>query len=168
MNITFYRNQSDRKRINKSISVVKLADGSETLTGVHIKEPCSIMHPKIEISREIFQQNADALLSVNYAHLPSLGRYYFIDDMELNNDGLLIYSLTVDVLYTYRTDLMNTQVLAIRSEKENTSVYTDPEYAIKSNKLYEYEILGSVPDLASAENNNYVMTVAGGAVSLGG
>ena len=76
--------------------------------------------------------------------------------------GIAHFHLSCDVIYTYREQLLATYVLAIRSEKEGTSLYTDPEYAIRSNKLYRHEIIGSIPDESGTSNNNYIMTVAGG------
>lgn len=159
MNVTFSRNLTDRKRIMKSISPVLELTGDRH---VWIKGPCSVMKPKLQISRRAFQQNSQALLDVNYCTIDETGRSYFIDDIQMENDGIVTYSLTCDVLYTYREQLISTYVLAIRSEKEGTSLYTDPEYAIRSNKLYRHEIIGYIPDEAGASNNNYIMTVAGG------
>ena len=159
MNVTFSRNLTDRKRIMKSISPVLELTGNKH---VWIKGPCSVMKPKLQISRRAFQQNSQALLDVNYCTIDETGRSYFIDDIQMENDGIVTYSLTCDVLYTYREQLISTYVLAIRSEKEGTSLYTDPEYAIRSNKLYRHEIIGYIPDEAGTANNNYIMTVAGG------
>lgn len=159
MTVTFGRNTTDRKRIMKTISPVLTLSGDSQ---VKIKDPCSVMHPKLQVSRKSFKQHSQALLAVNYCTIAETGRSYFIDDIQMERGGLVTYSMTCDVLYTYRLDLISTYVLAIRSEKEGTSLYTDPEYAIRSNKLYKHIILGSIPDEAGNANNNYIMTVAGG------
>ena len=159
MTVTFGRNTSDRKRMYKTISeVLKLSDTKQ----VRIKEPCSIMHPKLEISKKAFKQHEQALIGVNYCTIDEMGRSYFIDDITMEPGGIAVYHLTCDVLYTYREELIASFVLAIRSEREGTSLYTDPEYAIRSNKLYKHEPIGSIPDEAGSGNNNYIMTVAGG------
>lgn len=158
MTVEFYKNRSDRKRIRKNIGDKPVL----ALTNVKLKDSCSVMHPVIRINRRSFAKNTQALLDVNYAYIPEMGRYYFIDDITTENDGTVSYTLTCDVLYTYKGDLLSTTVLAIRAQTMGESLYTDPEYPIRSNKIIKPIIIGYIPDEVDDLNNNFYMTVAGG------
>lgn len=156
MHVTFQKNLSDRKRICKSIDPVL------SLDNVKMKDESSIMHPVIVVNKRSFVKQSQALLDVNYCTITETGRSYFIDDISIQHDGTVAYSLTCDVLYTYAEQLLATKVLAIRSETMGESLYTDPEYPIRSNKIIDPIIFGSIPDEVDDENNNFYMTVAGG------
>lgn len=156
MHVTFQKNLSDRKRICKSINPVL------ALENVKIKDESSIMHPVIVVNKRSFVKQSQALLDVNYCTITETGRSYFIDDITIQHDGTVAYSLTCDVLYTYKDKLLTTTVLAIRAETAGRSLYTDPEYPIRSNKIYTFKKIGKLPDEVDEHNHNYYLTVAGG------
>lgn len=155
MKIIFYRCTCDRKKIDKT--------GSFTLelpvTGCRIKEPSSIYNPTVEIASSSIGDNYAV---VNYAFIPSWNRYYFIDDMTVENSQLISIRLSVDVLNTYREAVLSSPQWIVRAEKINSKKFIDPERPIQTNKQLSSFIIGSIPESIGENTNNYYMTVAGG------
>lgn len=78
-----------------------------------IKEQNSILSP-------ILLVQATELPSYNYAYIPSFSRYYFIDDITSDRNNLWRLSLSVDVLESYNTEILNQTALISRSESDST------------------------------------------------
>lgn len=75
---------------------------------------------------------ADFDLSWNYCHIPSVGRYYFINRVELTNNKLFRVYMHVDVLKTYSSQLES------NIEFYNSHAKTDIEFNdvfAKSNNI---------------------------------
>lgn len=51
----------------------------------------------------------------NYVYIPDFGRYYFITDIEIKNNGLFRISLKEDVLMSYKDVLTNNENHVIKS-----------------------------------------------------
>lgn len=49
----------------------------------------------------------DTGLTYNYAKIPFFNRYYFIDEFKRGTNGLITLDLSVDVLETYKDDILN-------------------------------------------------------------
>ena len=49
----------------------------------------------------------DMGLTYNYAKIPFFNRYYFIDEFKRGTNGLITLELSVDVLETYKDDILN-------------------------------------------------------------
>ena len=125
-----------------------------------IKEPCSMLNPVLQITGSA---SGDINLNrLNFAYMKKFDRYYFIEDIIYQKDGLVELHLAVDVLTTYGEQILSSQQEVVRSWNVNTRQYTDPERPIYFTRWLDATnstILGKVPD---STGNNYVMTVAGG------
>ena len=164
--IYFYKCNCDRKKVDKSGSLDTIpaptsANPNGGITDTFIfKQPCSVFNPEVLIAKETL---AKANFSqINYAYIPSLGRYYFVDDITMENDGILRFSMSVDVLMTYRTQILKSKQFVARSQSLDSRLYIDSERPIQANKLIKPNdacVLGLFPQ---STGNNYVMTVAGG------
>lgn len=51
----------------------------------------------------------------NYVYIPDFGRYYFVTDIEIKNNGLFRISLKEDVLMSYKDVLTNNENHVIKS-----------------------------------------------------
>ena len=49
----------------------------------------------------------DTGLTYNYAKIPFFNRYYFIDEFKRGTNGLITLDLSVDVLETYKNDILS-------------------------------------------------------------
>lgn len=153
--IVLYKCNCDRKKVNKMDSVDVIA----TVTGMRIKDASSIFNPEIILSKSSV---GDQYPYVNYAYIPKWGRYYFVDDIIEENDGILSFTLSVDVLNTYSEQILTTPQWVVRSEKINSKRFIDTERPIQSNKLLSSYIIGAIPESIGQNTNNYYLTVAGG------
>ena len=79
----------------------------------YIKEPCVVEAPTI-----IVDYDPD-LNTVNYAYIPELYRYYFIQDRVLGPGGKIELQLKVDVLTTYWPEIRNSDVILERVGDRN-------------------------------------------------
>ncbi|MBQ1774917.1 MAG: hypothetical protein IIZ95_01100, partial [Erysipelotrichaceae bacterium] len=73
---------------------------SRQYTGLLIDDT-NVVNPMIRL---LYVTNASYPVNYNYAYIPDLGRYYFIDSWKWTAEGW-IASMTVDVLATYKTQI---------------------------------------------------------------
>ena len=152
--IILYKTNSDRKQLVKRFEST-IADIDTML----VKSPCSIINPTVQLSKAAV---GDQWALVNYAYVPMFGRYYFVDDITVQNDGLLEMTLSIDVLHTYANQLKNLQLEIVRSSSLNSKMYIDPEMPIMAYKHLKPIQIGKIPESVSVSSKNYVLTVAGG------
>ena len=72
MEVILYTNNSDNKKVGKSLSVQATINGT-------LREGCSMVDPVIQFSDSVVN-NAIAAAS-NYAKIADFGRYYYITDI---------------------------------------------------------------------------------------
>ena len=153
MKMNFFINKSDRKKINKSLG------GEVEVTTLKFKSPCDILRPVVEVARSSIGDNWSTF---NYAYIEPFHRYYFIDKVTVLNSDLVEYSLTVDPLYTYKRDLLNTSFEVVRSESKFCDYYADPELYLQVYRTIEPVTVGHITQDTGASDKTYYLTVAGG------
>ena len=151
MKVEFYSTKNDRKKINKVIGG-KIGESNSVI----IKDMTSIITPILELTASTVGNWS----IVNYAYIPEFGRYYFVDNVELEHDGLVAISLSIDVLKTYAENLMSTQFMIARSESLWSPYYIDNEYPLMNRRVVDMIPIGGIPQ--SATGKKYTLTVAGG------
>ncbi len=161
-NVTLYTCSCDRKKIDKTAALQNTTEITDTF---RIKEPCSILNPEIELAKSTVQSNGINIARLNYAYVERFKRYYFIDDIIFENDGLIRLKMSIDVLMSYANQILSSQQEVVRAESLNSRLYIDPERPLQSNKLLDVsdtQFIGNFPESIGENTNNYVMTVAGG------
>ena len=157
-NVTLYEVSCDRRKIDKTKSWAVRAT-----VPCNIKEPCSVTEPIITISAS---RIPTAFSKINYAWVPDLNRYYFIDKIEMLTHDQIQLSMTVDVLMSYKDYLMNNNFEVARSEDINSRYFVDSEQLILcKRKITDGRgtlQFGMFPE--DSTGNKYVLTVAGGGV----
>lgn len=151
MKITFYSISDDRKKIRKNISN-KIGETST----LKIKENTSVMNPTIDVTADTVGNWS----TVNYAYIPDFGRYYFVDSVELRNDGVVSVTMTVDVLKTYEAKLLATSFFIARSESLNSKWYIDTERPLTNRRVTSYKPIGKIDQ--NSTGRKFAITVAGG------
>lgn len=92
MEITLYKTIDSPNTINKTLT--------DPLTlEINLKRGTDIINPEL-VLRGDFR-------GYNYAHIPELHRYYFINSIEQLNFILVKLYLECDVLETYKNDILN-------------------------------------------------------------
>lgn len=145
MQIILYKNTAPLNKLSRVL-------GSPLTIGGHLKEPCDVLNPIIEVN-----YNA-SLLTYNYVFIADFGRYYFINDSSIDGNKLIL-KMHVDVLYTYRNIIQASQCIANRSSSHyNPDVHDD--LCTFENGWDYYS--GVLPYEFKASNGDYILTVAGG------
>lgn len=128
MDITLYRTKSEPNRLDKVLTDDMLISGMLT-------DACNALNPTIRLS-----YNA-AIFNKNYAFIPVLGRYYYINNYVIDGDSILL-SMHVDVLKTYQQDIKNSVAHINRSSSGNPYI-PDPMIVQTANTHWQYKMLGT-------------------------
>lgn len=123
---TFY-NFSKRRNSTQVVS----GDGWET--PVDLKSTTSLLRP-------VFLVAAD---SVNYNYVEYNGRYYWIEDIRSVRNGIWSVECSVDVLATYKSDILNTTAFVCYSSSDNNQLITDTRNAVEISKQIDYSVATS-------------------------
>ena len=145
MEVQFYYNLSDARCINK-----ELVEG-DSFEG-QMRDQVSIMNP-------IVRFDTDEILRYNYAYIPELQRYYSIDDITVFREGLIDVTMSVDVLMSFRNDIMNClAVVDKQAMQSNGDEYIDDGSLVTDNIMFS-----DVLEFPNGFNDTveYVLIVAG-------
>lgn len=112
MEITLYTNESEKNKLEKTITNSILLEGN-------LRDESSIINPIILIS----SNKEDIPYMYNYAYVPAFGRYYFITDIESVRTGIWRVSMHVDVLMSYKEQIKNLNVIINNSEETGANNY---------------------------------------------
>lgn len=109
MDITLCVNNSEKNKLGKSLSNLNVFSGS-------LKEETSVTNPVIMMELE----NPTGF---NYAYIPEFGRYYFIDDIVSVRTGLWKISMKVDVLESFKNNILGIAVILSDSTETGKELY---------------------------------------------
>lgn len=123
MEVQFYYNMSDERKINKELI------SGETFEG-ELRESVSVMNPVIRFGN-------NGVMRYNYAYIPSFQRYYSITDRTCFRDGIWDVSFAVDVLMSFRNDIINLQAIVDKQSMEsNGDEYIDDGSLVSDNNTF--------------------------------
>lgn len=86
----------------------------------------SIMNPVIEI--EDTESKNTEMMQYTYAYIPTLSRYYFISNIVLVDNIRYTYYLQVDVLGSFKEDILNSRQYILRSTNHYNDYLIDNVY----------------------------------------
>lgn len=139
-NITLYKYDGEKNRMQKTLS-----DG-ETIQ-INFNRNYDVIHPIIKLS--IFNN------TYNYCYIESMNRYYFIDSVDIVRAGLYELHLSLDVLQTYKDEILKQSGTVTESKTSN--YMNGANIPVDSKPLYkEYDFTDNFN-----HNGVYVMIVSG-------
>lgn len=147
MEVQFYYNQSDSRVINKRLMEMD----NNVFEGVP-RGDVSVMNPVIRFEN-------DGILRFNYAYVPELQRYYSVVDITAFRDGVWDITFAVDVLMSFRRDIMNLSVVVDKqSMGRNGDEYIDDGSLVSENVMFQslYEFPNGFND-----TGEYILITAG-------
>lgn len=120
-----------------------------------IKAPTSATNIVIEI-----EKTNPVKFEYNYMYISEFNRYYFIDDITNVSANRWIITASVDVLFSFLSDILATTAIIDKSENENNSnLYLDDGSFIMDTRKYN-----EIKEFPSGlnENGSYILICAGG------
>ena len=114
--------------INDGDNVINKNLANGVTVPINLKQGFDIINPDIVLNGDY--------RGFNYAHIPSLNRFYFINNVEQLNLRLVKLNMTCDVLETYKAEILNSNARFKRNIKtgdfENISIdYSNQTTSIK-------------------------------------
>ena len=144
MTINLYTNTAPRNALVKDLAAVS------TLTGT-LRNESSVVDPVVTI-----EDSDQLLLSANYAYISEFGRYFFITNIESVRQNLWRVSMHVDVLYTFRDQIITNSAIIERNENEYDLKLNDGLFQTQQNpRIAQY------PFPTGFNTWNFVLAVAG-------
>lgn len=120
MVITLYRNNSDNRKLDKSLSKIKDVK-------CHLKYDTSVYNPIFIIA----EKNIDGVFSsVNYVLSNDFGRYYYIDKIEMLTGHEVAVQCHCDVLMSFKNYIRNSKAMINRQEFNSTPYMVDDKIPI--------------------------------------
>lgn len=147
--LTLYNMTSDVRKIGKSKSAL------HTFTNVKMVKGIDVCNPILTCT----VKNKSYLKKANYAYLDITGRYYFIDKIEFENNNILKFYLSVDVLETYSAQIKNLVGLVKRQENVHSMYIVDSELLTSCQRSMSFQTVGK---LGNGTGAYIAVTVAGG------
>ena len=114
---------------------------------IHLKQGFDIINPDIVLNGDY--------RGFNYAHIPSLNRFYFINNIEQLNLRLVKLNMTCDVLETYKVDILNSNARFKRNIKTGDFENIDIDSSIKETITLIHS------DTQISYDNKIIMTTIG-------
>ena len=149
-----YKTKSAPNVVNKTLSEVV------TFEEVIFKEDTSILNPTIIINgvSNASSYTIEDIGTSNYFSIPKVNRYYFITDITMMSGGRVAITGKVDVLMSFKTDILGSTQLIVRQEKKTNNYLIDTDIPLSSKKqVIEHEFGDSITD-----SGYYILAVNGG------
>ena len=149
-----YKTKSAPNVVNKTLSEVV------TFEEVIFKEDTSLLNPTIIINgvSNASSYTIEDIGTSNYFSIPKVNRYYFITDITMMSGGRVAITGKVDVLMSFKTDILGSTQLIVRQEKKTNNYLIDTDIPLSSKKqVIEHEFGDSIKD-----SGYYILAVNGG------
>ena len=124
MNVTLYKSPGERNILYREKTLVK------DMIGVQLTESVNIETPEILINRD------DSIIGFDYAYIPAFNRYYFLNDMRIENGNQFRLLLESDPLESFRSQIDNSETIAKRSTNRGNPEIEDPLVVFKNSPNY--------------------------------
>ena len=134
MTIKTYRFLGDSRKVDKT-----LHDVSNYSNAVIVGD-MSIQNPTISLQLDSFTD----VINFNYIYIQELRRYYYIVDSTIREDGFVQIRCKVDVLKSFKNDILGSTQYIDRQQNKCTYQLPDGMYNIKSNRNLTIKNFGNV------------------------
>lgn len=141
-------------KTNDSLNVLnKSFSFNNEIMNINFKNPINIFEPSLTLHTNI------DLKKYNYLYDLDNNMYYYFSNSDIVDIGKNLYTINlhVDVLESFKTDILNIQAICIRNEIKNDKYITDDKIPIKSFKSI---VAKRFPNEIKNENFSYVLITA--------
>ena len=149
MEIRLYHTTSPDNRMVKYLTNASVMQGN-------LRDTSNIVNPIILVERDLTQM-ADVY---NYAYIPEFRRYYFITDMQSYRNNFVLLSLSVDVLFSFRNEILNNVAIVDKAQQEEFSniYYDDGSFVTEARDFYTIKTFNN----GFNDNGEFILITAGG------
>ena len=122
MQLYLYKTKDSNRVLNKTLT-------NESLLNINLKRDTDIIRPTIQLMKVAgidFKQ-------FNYAHIPDLNRFYFINVVESINNSVDKLYLECDVLETYKGDILASEMTYTATAGTGDNIITDASTGVNIN-----------------------------------
>ena len=126
-----------------------------------LKDTSSVEHPSLWLTNAAASPAWNPA-NWNYAYIPDFGRYYFVDNWEWEKPYWTV-SLSVDVLASFRTDILSSSKYVLRSASDYNDKIMDDAYSPTANST----ISQNVAAIPYASNTGQGVLPRDGSIVLG-
>ena len=126
MTAILYNNVSDSRKINKNLT---------ELSTINIT-----LYLDTNVETPVFKVK-NYINNANYMYVPDLHRYYYINNYTLSNQCVYLHC-SVDVLETYKTEILNSECLISRSENDYNDNIVDTLAPLTESTVYTVKNFG--------------------------
>ena len=172
MKITLYYNESEKFAMNKTLNYIGDLTGS-------LKNATSLLNPNINVEIETngnITYNIDlqyedndisyiddaveydvscmmdsSILKCNYCYIEEFERYYFIDNIIIQNNKLFVLILSVDSLESNKEDISNQNAFITRNEFDYNPLVKDEQISF----YYDKEVSEYIPPKGNKVNTTF-------------
>lgn len=149
MQVILYKNTADPRKVNKLLDMVQIKT-----VNARPYYPMSITAPVLKFKYD------NNLTDINYCYIPELSRYYFINNITLDSGDTMILTCEVDVLMSFRADILNLDAICLRNQHDfNPYIEDDLPTTVKATTT-NYIMFSETPFINPQGNTDcYAMTV---------
>ena len=98
--------------------------------------PC-VLKDSTSVTAPVLELKTATIPTYNYAYISNFGRYYYVNEWTYNK-GFWSCSLTVDVLTSWSSNIINTTAYVEYSSSEYSNNIIDPRMMTSEEKLYTH------------------------------
>lgn len=147
MTLQFYNNKSDVRVLNKSLTSI----GSEVTA--NFTDTVNYDDPVLRIDLD------ESLLGANYFYVKEWEKYYYIRSKDIINGNLLYITGHMDVLMSFKSAILNSQIIALRSASNPNAYIVDDYVGDRGTVKQHFRKSATTP--FSTQTKCYVLTIAG-------
>ena len=145
MLVVFGNTLNDNNNLVKEFTTIKEVNAN-------LKRDTSLINPVFEIS----YTELPNLKNINYCYVADLGRYYYVDNIEMGIGGIMFVNCTVDVLMSFKDSIKNITGTVKRAENLSNGYIIDDNYKAL---CYSNIVTKKFPN--AMENDTFILMTVG-------
>ena len=127
--IKLYQTPSDKRTVNKALTSVMGATAE-------IWGDCDIISPSLLL-------NVAPGVNFNYLQIldaPFNGRYYFVDNITIMQNGIMRVPCSIDVLMSHKSDIKKETAILARQTNLSNLYFNDPDLPIENRNNVSFRM----------------------------
>lgn len=155
MHIVLMSASGGLKKVHREPTEIARYDNVTFMESTSIENPIFIIGGITDIAE---------FCNINYAYLPRLGRYYFVEDITMETGGRVALKCSVDVLKTFSPDIDSMgKTMITRQANERDLRIPDTMLPILSTRVTQSYVLGDIGldnDTNDADKSGYFLVLS--------